>query len=322
MRRSRSSALQLLAALAAAPLAAQTVEGGAFLLLPVGARAAALGQAAIADGGTTEALYWNPAGLAGLRRGEAAVHHYTAFFGNGDALTMATPVAAIGVIGFGAYIVDYGDLEVTPPGGGGTIPIGRLTPRNVALTAAYATEIGPVSAGLAYKLVQFRADCTGDCTNVPSLVGTTHAVDFGVQAAILGSALVVAAAVRNLGFPLQVNNRAQADPLPTRLVVGVKWPVLRPPGQGDRLDLTILADVETAVQGDIEPAPLLGFESGVRDIVRLRFGYAFVDAAARGPSLGLGVSVGRLGVDLARTFYATDAVGEKEPMHISVRLAL
>jgi hypothetical protein len=323
MRRSRSSALPLLAALAAAaPLAAQTVEGGTFLLLPVGARATALGQAAIADGGTTEALYWNPAGLAAVRRGEAAIHHYTAFFGSGDALTIAAPIPGIGVIGFGAYLVNYGDLDVTPPGGGGSIPIGRLSPRNVALIVGFATDLGPVSAGLDYKLVQFRADCSGDCTNVPSAVGTTHAVDIGVQAALLGSPLVVAAAVRNLGFPLQVNNQAQADPLPTRVVIGVKWPVLRPPGQADALDLTILADLETAVQGEFEPAPLLGLESGVRDVVRLRVGYAFVDAAARGPSLGLGIHVGRLGVDLARTFYATDAIGEKEPIHISLRLAL
>jgi len=323
MRRSRSNALLLLVALAAAaPVAAQSVEGGAFLLLPVGARSTALGQASSADGGTTEAVYWNPAGLAGMRHGEAAIHHYAAFFGSGDALVLAVPVPAIGTFAFGAYIVNYGDLEVTPPGGGGTVPIGRLSPRNIALSASFATDLGVLSAGITYKLVQFRADCSGDCTNVPSAVGTTHAVDIGVQAALFSSPVVLAATVRNLGFPLQVNNRAQADPLPTRVVVGVKWQVVRPALAGEALDLTILADLETAVQGDIQPAPLIGLESGVGDVVRLRAGYAFVDAEARGPSLGLGVHVGRVGVDLARTFYATDAIGEKEPVHISVRLAL
>jgi hypothetical protein len=321
MRRSRSSAFVVVLTLGgAAPLGAQSVEGGAFLLLPVGARSTALGQAASADGGSTEALYWNPAGLAGMQHGEAAVHHYNAFFGNGDAIALAVPVTTIGTFGFGAYIVNYGEFDVTPPGV--PIPIGTLSSRNVALSAGFATDIGAVAAGITYKLVQFRVDCSGDCTNVPAAVGTTHAVDIGVQAMPFVAPVVLAVSVRNLGFPLQVNNQAQADPLPTRLVFGVKWPVVRPVAGTDALDLVVLADLETGVRGGVEPAPLLGLESGVREVVRLRFGYAFLDAEAKGPSLGLGVRVGRLGVDLARTFYATDAVGEKEPVHISVRLTL
>jgi hypothetical protein len=320
MRRSRSSALAALVLAAAAPLGAQTVEGGAFLLLPVGARSTALGQAAAADGGTTEALYWNPAGLAGMRRGEVAIHHYNAFFGAGDALAVVFPVQAIGTFGLGAYIVDYGRFDVTPPGA--PIPIGTLSSRNIALSAGFATDLGALAAGITYKLVQFRVDCSGDCTNVPTAVGTTHALDIGVQATPFAAPVVLAVTLRNVGFPLQVNNQAQADPLPTRLVVGVKWPVVRPVAGTETLDLVVLADLETGVRGGVDPAPLLGLESGVGEIVRLRAGYAFLDAEARGPSLGLGVRVGRVGVDLAHTFYATDAVGEKEPVHISVRLAL
>jgi len=321
MRRSRSSALSLLAALTvAAPLAAQQAEGGAFLLLPVGARSTALGQAANADGGTTEAMYWNPAGLAGMRHGEAAVHHYNAFFGTGDALAIAVPVPAMGTFGIGAYIVDYGQFDVTPPGG--STPIGSLSSRNIALSASFATELGALAAGITYKLVQFRVDCTGDCSNVPTAIGTTHAVDIGIQTAPFAIPIVLAVTVRNLGFPLQVNNQAQADPLPTRIVVGLKWPMVRPAAGADALDLTILADVQSGVRAGIGPAPLVGIETGVRDVVRLRAGYAFLDSQAKGPSLGLGVQVGRLGVDLARTFYATDDIADKEPVHLSVRLAL
>lgn len=327
MRRSHSSALALLALVgAAAPAPAQSAgvaEGGAFLLLPVGARATALGQAGAADAGTTEALFHNPAGLGAVKRGEAAIHHYTAFFGQGDALALAVPVNGMGAFGVAAYIVDYGDLEVTPPGGGGAI--GRVSPRNLTLQLAFGTElVGGVAAGIQYKLVQFRVDCSGDCRQVPTAVGTTHAVDVGVQWAVSAAApFVLGVAVRHLGFPLQVTNQAQADPLPTRLVVGVKWQVLRPPPGVDALDFTVLADLQGSLAGDgVDPATLVGVESGLRDLVRLRFGYAFVDSESNGPSLGFGVRVGRLGVDLARTFYATDAVGETEPVHLSVRLAL
>jgi hypothetical protein len=67
---------------------------------------------------------------------------------------------------------------------------------------------------------------------------------------------------------------------------------------------------------------LVGLESGVRDLVRIRAGYAFLEGSARGPSLGVGFKLGRAALDLAKTFYAADAIGEKEPVHVSFRLAL
>src|SRR3990172_7373535 len=69
---------------------------GDFLLIPVGARAAAMGQAAVTDAATSEAVFWNPAGLALLTRSELAVHHYASFFGPGDAVVLAVPSAGIG----------------------------------------------------------------------------------------------------------------------------------------------------------------------------------------------------------------------------------
>ena len=325
MRRSRSSAACLLVLVAAARTAsAQSIaEGGAFLLLPVGARATALGQAATADGGTTEALFWNPAGLASMHKGEAAIHHFSAFAGNGDALAIATTPSSIGTFGLAFYVLDYGTVPTTLPGG---TQVGEVTARNLTLQAAYATEIvSGISAGIMYKLVQFRVDCGGDCSTVPTGVGTTHAVDVGVQWTTGdASRLVIGAMLRNLGFPLQVNNEAQADPLPTSLSVGAKWVPVRPPAGVEGLDVVLLADVQSPVSsgGGLDPAPAIGVESGVRDIVRLRFGYAFLNSEARGPSLGIGLHTGRLGVDLTRTFYASDAFADQEPVHVSLRLAL
>ena len=164
-------------------------------------------------------------------------------------------------------------------------------------------------------------DCSGDCTNVPAAVGTTHAVDIGLRFALPGAVpVVVGAAVRNLGFNLQVNNEAQADPLPTRIVIGAAWLAVRPHG-ADGLDVRVLADVQGAIgEGSLSPATLLGVESGVRELIRLRIGYSFLETSAHGPSLGLGFKVGRIGLDLAKTFYQTDLVGEQEPLHVSFRL--
>jgi hypothetical protein len=65
----------------------------------------------------------------------------------------------------------------------------------------------------------------------------------------------------------------------------------------------------------------VGVESGVGELIRLRGGYAFTDSEARGPSIGLGMTLGQMSVDLARVFFANDDLGEKEPFHVSFRAA-
>lgn len=333
MRRSRCSGGAALAALGGAALlcavaprraAGQEItraQGAEFLLLPVGARAAALGQAAITEAGTTEAIFWNPAGLATIERGEFAVHHYDAFFGTGDALALAAHSARLGTLAVAGYLVNYGDLDLTTSDGTG-LPIGRISPRNLALSVSYATDVATgVDLGVTYKLVQFRVDCSGLCTDVPGTVATTHAADVGLRVALPWAPVVVGVALRNVGFRLQVENSAQADPLPTRLTVGVAYVVVRPAPHDalDRLDLRLLADVQSGVgAGQQAPTALLGVESGVGDVVRLRGGYAFLDSDARGPSLGVGIRMGGLTLDLARVFFAND-LGEKEPFHVSFR---
>jgi hypothetical protein len=326
MRPSRSSALLVAftAALSVPRLRAQTTgtpEGAAFLLVPVGARATALGQAAVADIGSTESIFWNPAGLAELKHTQLALHHYADFFGTGDAFVIAMPLAGLGTFTAAAYIVDYGEVPITLPGGGGTS--GSAIARNVALEASYATQlVGGLSAGIAYKLVQLRFDCTGECPAGSTMVGTTHAVDVGLRYVLPGAMpIVVGAAIRNVGFPLQVNNQAQADPMPTRLQIGVAWVLVRPVPDADAFDVRVLADLQGAVgQGGSSAATLVGLESGLREVLRVRAGFAFVDSRQRGPSLGVGVKVGRLGIDLAMTFFPSDAIAEKDPLHVSLRL--
>ncbi len=307
---------------AAAQPAAAGIEGGAFLLLPVGARATGLGQAAAADGGTSESVFWNPAGLAALPRGEFANHHYDAFFGSGDAIVIAVPSSRLGSFAFTAYLVNYGDLPVTRANLGPE-PVGQISPRNLVLMATYATDVaGRVAIGLTYKLVQFRVDCTGDCSGSETATGTSNAVDLGLRYVATGwGPLTIGVSLRNLGFPFQVQNRAKADPLPTRLVVGVSAGLLRPSSGTFGVDARVLADVQGAVgQGTLEPVTLLGIESGVGELVRLRAGYAFLNSNARGPSLGFGVKLGDIAFDLARTFASGEAVGDKEPVQISFRV--
>src|SRR5688572_32781034 len=117
MRRLRFSrqvaiALVLLAANAAsAQPSGLTTEGAPFLLLPVGARAVGMGQAVVGDPtGTTEAIWWNPAGTARSERREVAVHHYETIIGTGDAVAILIPSSLLGVFSVSLYALDYGDF--------------------------------------------------------------------------------------------------------------------------------------------------------------------------------------------------------------------
>ena len=291
--------------------------GATFLLVPVGGRAAALGQAAIADGGSSEAAFWNPAGLATMQHGEVAAHHAKTFVSSNTALSAYFSTSRVGVVGVSAYLVDYGAQEVTIPGGPTS---GKFSPKNIQLLASYATRIGTqFRFGVNYKLIQFRQDCSGDCRLFPSVVGTTHGVDVGVQYGRKDAPFQFGVAVRHAGFDLQLEDSDQADPLPTRLEFGVAYRILLPPPspESQPLDARVLVDVENRWGEFGNPRARIGLELGYVDLIRLRTGYAFIDSETRGPSVGLGVRLGRLAVDFSRVFY--DSSNFDEPVYISLR---
>src|SRR5712691_9047548 len=282
-------------------------SGALFLLFPVGAQAVGMGQTAVALDGRGEAAFWNPAGLATLPLGEFALHSATLVAGTTSALTAFFPSRRIGVLGGAVYLVDYGDEDVSDSTG---TTVARIAPRNIEVLASYATELTATFAvGITYKLVEFRVDCSGDCRQVPGGLGVTHALDIGGQFTVgPRGALRVGIAVRNVGFQLQVNNRDQADPLPARVVLGAIYSVnFRPVpggGSGDRFDVRFAADVDSPWGQVGSPQMRLGVEVGYQRLVRVRGGYAFAGSGAglSGPSVGLGLTSGAIGVDLARPF--------------------
>lgn len=326
MRPSLSSLLLIAILAVETPAAAQEtasteVRGAAFLLLPVGARATALGQAAAADWGSSEAIFWNPAGLGGAQQHEIAVHYASTFVSDNTAISGSVLAGRLGTLGVAAYLVDYGSQDVV---GGPGVPIGRISPKNVELLASYATVLGGgVSVGINYKLIQLRQDCSGQCAAFPSVSGTTHGVDVGLQYAVAGSdALRLGVVVRHAGFKLQLRNEGQADPLPTRVQIGVAYKVVLPEmrGSDERFDARFLVDIDDEWGEYSDPDLRIGLDVGLRDLVRFRAGYAFLDSQTRGPSVGIGIRVGKFAVDVARVFFVSSNFDE--PLHVSVRAIL
>ena len=324
MRRRRFKAraaialLSLVGTTASAQPSGLTTEGAPFLLLPIGARAVGMGQALVADPeGGTEALWWNPAGLARSERREVAVHHYETIIGTGDVVSILIPSSLLGVFAISLYALDFGDSPVVDSSG---TEIGSLLTRNVVYAATYGTPIGGrMSAGITFKIVQLRFDCTAGC---PSFSGTTSALDVGAQYDLgFLVPMSVGVAVRNVGAPLQVNDSDQADPLPARIQIGVLYRVPGMDRYAPETELKLTGDVVDRLNME-SPAPRVGAELSWRRRAHLRGGYIFESARSAesaGPSMGLGLATSNLRLDIATIFegFSTDA--GKRPTYVSLR---
>lgn len=326
MGRSRGAlACLILCAYPAVGLSAQNQPINAaalFLLLPISARSVGMGQTAAALDGHGEDVFLNPAGVGSMTSSEFALHSARLAAGPATALTAFFPRRGIGVFGAAVYLLDFGDEPLLDSN---NVLLGQFGSRNLAFLTTYATQLsGSVSLGVSYKLIEFRVDCSGPC---PSLAGqgVTHALDLGGQFSVgPDHALRVGVALRNLGFALQVNNEAQADPLPTRLAVGAAYTVqLRPIGDGpaaNHFDLQVAADVESPWRETGTPDVRVGMDLGFQQVVRVRGGYAYRHEGLSGPSIGLGVATGVIGVDLAQMFLTHTDLVVSNPTFLSFRV--
>jgi hypothetical protein len=183
-----------------------STDGALFLLLPVGARAVGTGQAMVAQHPGSEAVWWNPSAIARQDKKEIGIHHSQTIAATGDAITVLWPTAGVGALALSVNVLNFGDQQITDPGG---IPIGVVLPRNILFAATYGAALGKrLNAGVTYKRLQYRVDCSGQCTNVSTFTATSSAVDLGLQYDVPDeSQLTLGAAVRNIGTRLQVNDR-------------------------------------------------------------------------------------------------------------------
>ena len=298
-------------------------EGALFLLLPVGARSVGLGQAVVADRSGSELVWWNPSAIGTATRREAAIHHSQSVAGTGDAVTIVVPSSLLGVLALSVNIFDYGEqqssTDQTDSNGDGT---GTIIPRSFVYAATYATPLGSyVTAGITYKLIQFRIDCTGPCPDI-SFSATTSALDLGAQFTIKKSIpLIIGVAARNVvGIKLQVNDSPQADKIPKRLQVGMQYRIDVPPKIAPETAVRLAFDVADEITLS-DPVPRFGADVAFRDRFHLRAGYAFEAsrAEAGGPSIGLGITAGNLVFDFARVLAGLSADAGKAPTYLSLR---
>jgi hypothetical protein len=302
----------LLAALLLAPLTASAQKvskvgttSGQFLAIGVGPRAVALGASGVADAQGAEALYWNPAGLAGLgRTGEAMATHTDHLAGLTHDFVGAAVPALGGHLGLAATIFSVPEDDVrTYDQQDGTGETFDAT--SIALALSYGRAVTDrFSVGATGKFVQER---------IWNSTARGVAFDLGVQFRTdFWGGLTLGAALYNFGSDLKLDGRdiaAQIDPdprivgnngqipaqyrldswsLPTDFQIGI---TTRP--ISSRLQ-TLTLSVDALHPASNYESVNVGAEYAVRERVFLRGGYEGLglgDEFERGFSGGVGVAL-------------------------------
>ncbi|MDT8285963.1 MAG: PorV/PorQ family protein [Elusimicrobiales bacterium] len=276
-----------LAALLAAAILAPSLEAAkihpeagstaaAFLKLPVGARPAGMGGAFAAAEGDPYSLYWNPAGIAGIRERRAGFFHNEHFQGFGqEFLYYAAPADGLrlpfvgrlrdGVFGLSLnYFYTPDELErrsglyESDPANPISPVEGHFGAYDLALAASYARRTAAGTAlGASLKVIRQSID---------EEAGMTAALDLGAvkKVRLGGEEYTAGLSLRNLGPGLKLVSRSYALPLSLRAGLS-----RRLPGSG------ALAALDLELPVDNYPSVMLGAEYPVAGGLTLRSGYRY-----------------------------------------------
>jgi hypothetical protein len=126
------------------------------------------------------------------------------------------------------------------------------------------------------------------------------------------------AAVRNIGPKLQINDSEQADPLPTRIEVGLSYRLGFIAKYVSDIDVRVAGDIVATETAD-DPSGRIGADVAYQKTVHLRAGYIANDTDGANAAIGFGLGTGRLVFDIARTFGGLSEDAGKTPAYVSLR---
>ncbi|MBI4051895.1 MAG: PorV/PorQ family protein [Elusimicrobia bacterium] len=265
--------------------------GAAFLQIPMGARAEALGQSYAASMAGAESLFWNPAGLSLLSEAECSelILGYNRLLETGysGSLAYAKPLPA-GVLGLGWTYFSQGSIESFNTLGD---PTGGFTPYDMAFSLSFSRMRRGISLGGTLKGIRSQISTEG---------GSTFAFDLGLirsRATELGNKRVdIGFLFQNLGAPLKIGSAA--DPLPFKVQAGLLW-YAHP---------RVIGALDVHAPVNRSPYASFGAEfrypwSGSRMITSARAGYSLrntnqVDGLS-GMTAGFGLGLSQLRLDYA-----------------------
>lgn len=242
-------------------------------ILDIGAgpRPMALGEAYAGLADDAYAARYNPAGLAGLRRQEAAF----AYNRHLEGVAQQEAHYALPTGRFGTFAVSASSLKVDPFDGfdADDQPADAVSAQDLTVGAHYAFSAGPLMAGVGGKFLDSRladARARGAAWDAGALYQFDAWTRLGLSAA-------------NVGQSLKYDS--ESSPLPRVLRLGAS----------SRLDLpgkiSLLLTAQGSLPADRGPYPSAGLEFTREELFAIRAGYSGRLEAGQGWSVGAGLKL-------------------------------
>lgn len=293
-----SAALGLvLAAGAARAQSAAGADAFDFLRLDANARAVGMGGAYTALAADSNALLYNPAGLARVRSSEATFMHNQYAQGIGQQYIAAALKSGLGFQFNYASLGDVPRTTISSPGGAGT----RFNVSDSSLGAGYGREMTPdlaVGGG-----VKYISESLGDAT------ANGYAVDLGGLYRLPDvKGLAFGASLLNLGP--SVKFVSSTEKLPTTLRLGSAYALRLPLN-----DVTFAFDLTKSVLDKVRLG--VGAETVIDGRFAARAGFTTRQDAGVGLAFGLGWKGRKLGADYA--FVPMGALGNAHRISFTLR---
>ncbi len=318
----RLAPLAALLALTATARAQSGTAAAEFLNVPIGARATAMGGAFGATASDGTALYWNPAGLAGLG-GAVGTFEYARWYAGADVnfASVSTPTP-FGTVAVGISALTFDDMDVITEVGNDQLPTGEtFSAGSYAISLAYARPLTDRFAlGGTVKVVReqiAQSAATGVAFDVGTLFETPfRGVRLGASISNFGSKMRIDGADLNIPFdPLPGQNgnnntvpgRITTDrfDLPLTMRVGLATELYE--RAGTRLTVAVDALSPSAADQHVNLGAEVGLLGG---LVQLRGGLQelFMDESTRSFTAGGGLryTFGGLNLSADYAFEATE----------------
>jgi hypothetical protein len=172
--------------------------GASELLIPVGARATALGGANLASVSGIEAMYWNPAGVVGsTQRAEAMFSHLT-WIGdiNVEYIAACASLGSFGNMGLSVKTLNFGDIMETTidnPEGTGSV----FSPNYITVGLNYSRKMTDrIHFGVNMKLISEK---------IMSVQASGMGFDFGLQYVNSAAGIKLGIVLANFGSKMKFN---------------------------------------------------------------------------------------------------------------------
>jgi hypothetical protein len=277
-------------------------SGASFLKIGPGARPAAMGEAFTGVADDIHAIYWNPAGLAGLKQPELTGMHMQWFQNVGyEFAAFAYPTEHHGTWGFAVSNLHTDDINRRTEDT--DAPINQFGSSDSAYWLSYAYPLSDrLSLGGNAKYIRESLDST---------IAGAYAVDGGLLYDTGWHALKFGSSIQNLGTQVKFVN--ESDPLPMTMRFGASFqPIAK----------TLLLSSDLIVPRDHQVGVALGGEyhkklrSGIGYAVRSGYQSDTDVSGFAGVSAGGGLEIGRVSFDFTWVPFGDLGNSYRYAMHI------